>query len=84
MLTTQELFDLTHTLAAPLLGKARYPWEALDSLKDFILALGPTLSAEEYAQPAPGVWVARDARTASSASLLAPCIIGRRTEVRPG
>lgn len=84
MLTTKELFDLTHTLAAPLLGKTQYPWEALDSLGDFILALGPTLPEEAYAQPSPGVWIAKDAKVASSAAFFAPCIIGRKTEVRPG
>ena len=82
MLTTKELFDLSHTLAAPLLLPTEYPWEALDGIRDFILALGPTLPAEEYDQVSPGVWVARDARVAPTAYLGAPCIIGPGTEVR--
>ena len=52
MLTAPELFDLTHTLAAPLLARFRYPWEALDALRDFLLALGPSLPEAEYTHPA--------------------------------
>ena len=79
---TEELFDLTHTLAAPLLQKYPWPWQALDELSGFILQLGQTLPAEEYAQPQPGVWVAKSARVAPTAFLSAPCIIGPGAEVR--
>lgn len=84
MITTKNLFDLSHTLAAPLLEKTEYPWEALDGIKDFILALGPTLPEVEYDHPSPGVWIAKDVRMAPTASIAGPCIIGPGTEVRPG
>lgn len=84
MLKTKDLFDLTHTLAAPLLEKTEYPWEALDGIKAFILALGPQLPREEYGEVAPQVWVAKDAKVAPTAFLGAPCIIGHETEVRHG
>ena len=84
MLKTKDLFDLSHTLASPLLEQAEYPWEALDGIRDFILALGPALPPEEYEEVQPGVWAARDAVIAPSAFLGAPCIIGHRTEVRHG
>ena len=38
-----DLYDLEHTIAAPLLERFEYPWEALAHIKDFILELGPTL-----------------------------------------
>ena len=82
MLKTKELFDLSHTLAAPLLEKTEYPWEALDEIRDFILALGPALPKDEYDEVKPGVWVAKDAVVYPSALLNAPCIIGHKTEVR--
>ena len=82
MYKTKDLFDLSHTLAAPLLEKTEYPWEALDGIKDFILALGPTLPKEEFDEIAPHVWVAKDAKVYPSALLNAPCIIGHGTEVR--
>ena len=81
-LKTTELLDLSHTLAGDYLARFEYPWQALDGIKDFILALGPTLSADEYDQPAPNVWVHKTAKVFPSAYLGAPCIIGPETEVR--
>ena len=77
-----ELLDLSHTLAGDYLAKFEYPWQALDGIKDFILALGPTLPVDEYDQPAPNVWVHKTAKVFPSAYLGAPCIIGPETEVR--
>ena len=82
MLKTKDLFDLSHTLAAPLLEDTEYPWEALDGIRDFILALGPTLPQDEYDEIAPQVWVAKDAEVYPSAALGAPCINGHKTDVR--
>ena len=82
MYKTADLYDLSHTLAAPLLEKTEYPWEALDGIKDFILALGPTLPKDEFDEVKPGVWVAKDATVYPSALLNPPCIIGHKTEVR--
>jgi len=81
MLQTKDLFDLTHTLAAPLLADTVYPWEALGKIHDFILALGPTLGPD-YGHPADGVWIANSAVVAPTASITGPCIIGPDTEVR--
>ena len=81
-LTVSELLDLSHTLAGDYLAQFEYPWQALDGIKDFILALGPTLPAGEYDQPAPNVWVHKTAKVFPSAYLGAPCIIGPETEVR--
>ena len=79
---TEALFDLSHTLAAPLFEGKERPWEVLDELKGFIEQLGKSLPSEEYDQPAPGVWVAKTAKVAPSASLAGPCIIGPEAEVR--
>ncbi len=82
MITTRELYSLEHTAAAPLLESTEYPWEALDGIEDFILALGKTLSPEEYDHPADDVWIAKDAQVRPSAYIHGPCIIGHGTEVR--
>ncbi|HIS01018.1 MAG TPA: UDP-N-acetylglucosamine pyrophosphorylase [Candidatus Excrementavichristensenella intestinipullorum] len=79
---TQALFDLGHTLAAPLLAQVRFPWEALKQIKDFIQALGEGLDPAQYEERAPGVWVARDAKVFDSAYLAGPVIIGHEAEVR--
>ena len=81
-LTVSELLDLSHTLAGDYLAQFEYPWQALDGIKDFILALGPTLPAGEYDQPAPNVWVHKTAKVFPSAYLGAPCIIDHGAEVR--
>lgn len=84
MIRTSELFDLTHTLASPLLEKTEYPWEALADIGEFILALGPTLSPEEYDRVQENVWIARETEIYPTACIKGPCIIGPDTEVRPG
>ena len=81
---TVELYDLAHTLAAPLLSKYEYPWEALPHIKEFVIELGKTLSADEYESPAENVWIAKSAVIAPSATVSAPCIIGKNTELRTG
>ena len=79
---TKQLFDLTRTLAGEYLAQFQFPWQALEGIKDLILALGPTLPEEEYEQREPGVWVHKTAKVFPSAYLGAPCIIGPETEVR--
>ena len=80
-LNTTGLFDLSRTLAGDYLARFIYPWQALDGIKDLILALGPALG-EDYEERAPQVWVHKTAEIASTAYLGAPCIIGPHTEVR--
>ena len=77
-----ELYDLSHTAAGDYLARFTYPWQALEGLKDFILALGPKLPKEEYEEREPNVWVHKSAKVFPSAYLGAPCIIGPDTEVR--
>lgn len=82
MYTISELFDLSHTIAAPLFAGKTYPWEVLGGIKAFILALGPTLPAEDFEHPSEDVWIARDAKVFPSAFIGGPCIIDHETEVR--
>ena len=76
-----DLFDLSHTIAADYLRQFTYPWQALDGIKELILALGPTLG-DEYEEVQPNVWVHKSATVFPTAYLGAPCIIGPETEVR--
>ena len=80
--TVKNLFDLTHTMARPLLEPLCYPWEALPGIGDFIVRLGKSLPADEYKKRGENVWVAKSARVFDSAYLHGPCIIGPDTEVR--
>ena len=82
MFQNKDLFDLSHTLAAPLFEGKTWPWEVLDGLQDFILQLGPTLPKDRFRHVAPDIWIANDATVAPTASLHGPLIIDEGAEVR--
>lgn len=81
MYTIENLYDLSHTLAADYLRGFTYPWQALKGIKEMILSLGASLG-EEYRQISPQVWVHQTASIAPTAYLGAPCIICANSEVR--
>ena len=78
----KELYDLNHTKAKDYLSKYEYPWEALASIKDFIIELGKSLDKNEYKEIKENVWVHKSAKVFDSAYLGAPCIIGEESEIR--
>ena len=82
MYTIKELYDLDHTLAKEYLCGFEYPWEALKGIKDMIIALGKTLSKDEYDEVSENVWIHKTAKVFPSAYIAAPCIIGANSEVR--
>ena len=79
-----DLFDLTHTRAAKMLAACEYPWEALSKIGETVLAIGQGLDLSDYDHPAEDVWIAKTATVAATASIAGPCVIGEKTEVRPG
>ncbi len=79
---TAEILDLSRTLAGSFLMRFEYPWQALPQIKEIILALGETLSPDEYELRGDGIWVAKSAWVAPTAHIASPCIIGKGTEVR--
>lgn len=81
MQKTEELFDLSHTLADSYLRQFPQPWQALAGIREMILKLGATLG-DAYQEVSPGVWIHRQAVIAPTAYIGAPCIIGADTEVR--
>ncbi len=84
MIKNTDLFsDLSATLAASLFEETEYPWEVLPRIKDFVLALGPTLDGSEYERVADQVWIHRSCKVYDTAVILGPTIIGAETEVRP-
>lgn len=83
-LRPESLFDLRHSAVGSLLASAQYPWEILSTLRSFLVTYGRTLSPEEYEQRGDGIWIARTAKIAPSASITGPVVIGPDTEVRHG
>ena len=82
MYKTQDLLDLTHTIAGEYLRQFEYPWQALKGIKDLILELGPKLDKNEFKEISPNVWIHKEAKVFPSAYIGEPCIIGKGTEVR--
>lgn len=83
-ITVKSLYTLSETIAEPLLEECTFPWEALPKIKDFILAIGPTLSKDEYDEVSENVWIAKSAKIYPNNYIAGPTIIGPETEVRPG
>ena len=79
---TEELFDLSHTLAKSLFLTARYPWEVLPGLSEFIRTLGKSLNLAEYRALPGDVYIHNDAVISPTACIDGPTIIGKNTEVR--
>ena len=84
MVCIQDLYDLSHTMAAEYLSGFAYPWEALSGIKAMILELGEKLDKTAYEEVSSQVWVHKSAKIAPTAYLGGPCIIGANTEVRQG
>lgn len=84
LMKTVELFEAGHSRAWAYLEKTTYPWEILSDIADIIREIGPGLDAQVYDNPSEGIWIAKSAKVAPTASISAPCIIGENTEVRPG
>ena len=59
---TSELFDLSHTMAAPFLEKTEYPFEILDDISDIIVTLGKNLDEKEYHQRGDNIWISKTAK----------------------
>ena len=77
-----DLYNLENTIAAPLLARFEYPWEALPHIADFILEVGPTLPEDEFDHPAEDVWIAKDAKVFASAYITGPLIVDHGAEIR--
>ena len=80
----KDLFDFQHCRAGMQLASYTYPWEALAHIGDLVLAVGASLDPALYDHPQADVWIAKSAKVYPTATICGPCVIGERTEVRPG
>ena len=79
---SENLFDLSSTVARDLFLKFEYPWEVLSSIRDFVLELGPILPRNEYMEIKPNIWVSKDSEIFESVYIEPPVIIQKNTQVR--
>ncbi len=78
----RNLYDLSHTITSDYLKDFKYPWEALDGIKDYILKLGSTLDLDLFEKRGEDIWVAKSAKVAPTACLNGPLIIDEGAEIR--
>ena len=77
-----NLFDITNTIASDIFEGKKYAHEVLPEIKEFIKQLSLTLDTEKFDDLGGGVFVAKSAKVASSASITGPCIIDEEAEIR--
>lgn len=78
----EKLFDLSKTIAAKIFDGLEYPWQALPLISKFILELGETLPESAYERRGDGIYIARSATVAPTASLTGPLIVDEGAEIR--
>ena len=82
IIRTEELFDLSRSIAAPFFAACEEPYRVLSGLADKIIELGKTLDPELFASPQENVWISKSAKVAPSACIMPPCIIDEGAEIR--
>ena len=82
MIKTEDLLDMSHSIAGDYLSGFEYPWQALKGIRKLIVSLGDKLDKSEYNEVLPQVWIHKSASVAPTAHIGAPCIIGAETEIR--
>ena len=80
---TAELFSTDVPYLKPVFEASTYPWEILPQIKE-IVAKVVASGLEGYTEIAPGVLVGENVKIAKTATIEAPAIIGKDTELRPG
>ena len=80
--TTEDLLDLSKSIAAEIFAEKTHPWEVLPLIGDFTRSLGASLSPELFDHPSDDVWIAKSARIFPSAYIAGPCVIDEGAEVR--
>ena len=78
-----ELFDLSHTAARDFFEAAAYGHELLVKISEIVQSI-VYAHKEEYEEISPAVFIARDASVSPLSTVEGPCVIGHRTQIRPG
>lgn len=78
---TEDLFINSDSIAIEYIRRFTYPFEALKSLKEYIIELGSTLSSD-YVMVSENVWIHKNASVFESAYITGPCIIDDGASIR--
>lgn len=77
-----DLFDLEESVAGTYLFGYQYPWEALGSIEDMILQIGPMLDKATYTEVKEHVWIANSVSVYETACINGPAIIDEEAQIR--
>lgn len=80
---TKDLFSTEVPYLKEVFDKSTYPWEILPQIKE-IVAKVIASGLEGYHELEPGILVAENVKIAKTATIEAPAIIGKDSELRPG
>ena len=80
---TSELFECETEYLKEFFDSCEYPWEMLPKIKVYIKKLIES-GLEGFVEISEGVWVGEGVKIYPTATIEAPAIIGKGTEVRPG
>ena len=83
-MTIKALYDISKTIAGPMLEAYTYPWEVLPHIGGIVKELGAALPQDEYDHPGEYIWIHKSVDVAATATIKGPVIIGPKPEVRPG
>lgn len=83
LVKTAELYDCKVSYLTPLFEKYDYPWEMLPEIKGYIKSLIEK-GLPGFTEIKEGVLVGEDVKIYPTATIEAPAIIGKGTEIRPG
>ena len=79
----RELYDCKNKIIIPLFARAKYPWELLLQIKDYIYELIES-NPEGYTKLSNDVIIGENVKIYPTATVEGPCVIGKDTVVRPG
>lgn len=83
LVKTSELFDCQIDYLKPYFDASTYPWEILPKIKEIVAKVLEN-GLEGYKLLEPGILVGENVKIAKTATIEAPAIIGKDTELRPG
>lgn len=80
----EEIIDINKTIANSLFNNINYVWEVLPKIKDNIIDIGNSLDKDKYTMIEDNIWIGKNVQIDKLSTIIAPCIIGENTEIRPG
>lgn len=78
----RDLYESKASIAYSFLLRFEYPWELLPQINEAIMEIGEVLPENKFDILDKNIWIAKNAKVATSASLTGPCIIDEGAEIR--